>query len=46
MKGMEVVIAPSMVKGEVRSVEKHHQVMPQAVPGDNIGFCVRGLSVK
>jgi elongation factor 1-alpha len=43
---MEVVIAPSMVKGEVRSVEKHHQILPQAGPGDNIGFCIKGITVK
>jgi len=44
--GMEVVIAPTMVKGEVRSVEKHHIILPQAGPGDNIGFCVKGVTVK
>jgi elongation factor 1-alpha len=43
---MEVVIAPSMVKGEVRSVEKHHVILPQAGPGENIGFCVKSVTVK
>jgi len=39
-----VVFEPSGVKGEVKSIEMHHQSIPQAVPGDNIGFNVRGIS--
>jgi len=39
-----VVFEPSGVKGEVKSIEMHHQSIPQAMPGDNIGFNVRGIS--
>jgi elongation factor 1-alpha len=39
-----VVFEPSGVKGEVKSIEMHHQQIPQAMPGDNIGFNVRGIS--
>jgi elongation factor 1-alpha len=39
-----VVFEPSGVKGEVKSIEMHHQSVPQALPGDNIGFNVRGVS--
>ncbi len=34
------------VKGEVKSIEMHHEGMPQAEPGDNIGFNVRGFGKK
>jgi elongation factor 1-alpha len=39
-----VVFEPSGVKGEVKSIEMHHQQIPQAMPGDNVGFNVRGIS--
>src|SRR2546422_1056065 len=29
--------------GEVKSIEMHHEQIAQAVPGDNIGFNVRGI---
>ncbi len=35
---------PHGVSGEVRSIEMHHEQIQRAVPGDNIGFSVRGLS--
>jgi elongation factor 1-alpha len=44
--GMQVVFAPAGVTSEVKSVEMHHQQMPEAVPGDNIGFNVTKVSVK
>ena len=31
------------MEGEVKSVEMHHQEMDEAVPGDNVGFNVRGV---
>ncbi|MEM2907752.1 MAG: translation elongation factor EF-1 subunit alpha [Candidatus Hadarchaeales archaeon] len=42
--GDVVVFEPSGVSGEVRSIEMHHQPLQQAVPGDNIGFNVRGIA--
>jgi len=44
--GMTVVFAPPMVSTEVKSVEMHHTAMEQAVPGDNVGFNVKNVSVK
>jgi elongation factor 1-alpha len=44
--GMIVTFAPAMVTTEVKSVEMHHETLPQAVPGDNVGFNVKNVSVK
>jgi len=43
-EGDTVVFMPPNVKGEVKSIETHHQRIPKAEPGDNIGFNVRGIS--
>jgi elongation factor 1-alpha len=42
--GDTVVFEPAGVKGEVKSIEMHHETIPQAEPGDNIGFNVRGVA--
>jgi len=44
--GMVVTFAPSMVTTEVKSIEMHHESLPQATPGDNVGFNVKNVSVK
>eukprot|EP00803_Ostreobium_quekettii_P006034 evm.model.scf_480EXC.3 EVM.evm.TU.scf_480EXC.3 scf_480EXC:18799-21746(-) len=44
--GMVVTFAPSGLTTEVKSVEMHHEALPQAVPGDNVGFNVKNVSVK
>merc|ERR1711963_1089676 len=44
--GMVVTFAPIAVTTEVKSVEMHHESMPEAVPGDNVGFNVKNVSVK
>merc|ERR1712137_90334 len=44
--GMVVVFAPTGLSTEVKSVEMHHESMPQAEPGDNVGFNVKNVSVK
>merc|ERR1719155_352751 len=44
--GMVVTMAPVQISTEVKSVEMHHEVLPQAVPGDNVGFNVKNVSVK
>jgi len=31
---------------EVKSVEMHHEALLEAIPGDNVGFNVKGLSIK
>lgn len=42
-KGDQVVFMPSGASGEVKSIEMHHEEIPQAIPGDNIGWSVRGI---
>ncbi len=42
-KGETVVFNPSGASGEVKSIEMHHEEVDQAVPGDNIGWNVRGI---
>jgi len=40
----KVMFEPSHKVGEVKSIEMHHEVLPQALPGDNVGFNVRGIA--
>ncbi len=42
-QGENVIFEPSGASGEVKSIEEHHENMPSAEPGDNIGFNVRGV---
>ena len=41
--GDMVSFQPSDVGGEVKSIEMHHEEVPEAGPGDNVGFNVRGI---
>jgi elongation factor 1-alpha len=41
--GMKVVFQPSGAAGELKSIEMHHQEVPAAKAGDNVGFNVRGV---
>merc|ERR1712135_232 len=34
------------ITNEVKSVEMHHQALEEALPGDNVGFNVKNVSVK
>lgn len=43
-EGDSIIILPSNVKAEVKSIEMHHTKIPKAEPGDNVGFNVRGIS--
>ncbi len=43
-KGDTVIFMPPKIKGEVKSIEMHHEEIPEAKAGDNIGFNVRGVS--
>jgi elongation factor 1-alpha len=42
--GDTLVFEPSGKTGEVKSIEMHHESIPKAEPGDNIGFNVRGIA--
>jgi len=44
--GMVCTFAPSNVTTEVKSVEMHHETLTEGVPGDNVGFNVKNVSVK
>ncbi|XP_013783732.1 elongation factor 1-alpha [Limulus polyphemus] len=44
--GTVVTFAPAMITTEVKSVEMHHESLSEAVPGDNVGFNVKNVSVK
>jgi len=46
----KIIVVPGRegkgVKGEVKSIEMHHEQITEAIPGDNIGFSVRGIGKK
>lgn len=48
--GQKVIILPGRsgkgVPGEVRTVEMHHEQMPQGEAGDNVGINIRGVGKK
>merc|ERR1711974_491259 len=44
--GVVVVFAPAGLTTEVKSVEMHHEALTEALPGDNVGFNVKNVSVK
>ncbi len=41
--GDKVTFMPANATGEVKSIEEHHEEVPKAEPGDNVGFNVRGV---
>ncbi len=45
-KNDKIIFEPAGVAGEVKSIEMHHEEVPEAFPGDNIGWNVRGVSKK
>ena len=45
-KNDKIIFEPAGVLGEVKSIEMHHEEVPEAYPGDNIGWNVRGVSKK
>jgi len=44
--GVNVQFAPVGLTTECKSVEMHHEVLDQAIPGDNVGFNIKNVSVK
>jgi len=44
--GIHAQFAPTGLVAEIKSVEMHHESLPQAVPGDNVGFNVKNVFVK
>jgi elongation factor 1-alpha len=44
--GQQVTFMPPNKTGEVKSIEMHHEILKQAIPGDNVGFNIRGIERK
>jgi elongation factor 1-alpha len=48
--GDKVTVVPARdgkgVSGECKTIEMHHEQIQEAIPGDNIGFSVRGIGKK
>jgi len=48
--GQKVVVLPGRtgkgVAGEIKTIEMHHEAMPEALAGDNVGVNVRGVGKK
>jgi elongation factor 1-alpha len=44
--GMVVTFAPGGITTECKTVEMHHTNLEEAIPGDNVGFNIKGISVK
>nr|XP_019960196.1 PREDICTED: elongation factor 1-alpha-like [Paralichthys olivaceus] len=44
--GMIVTFAPPNLTTEVKTVEMHHESLAEAIPGDNVGFNVKNVSIK
>jgi elongation factor 1-alpha len=44
--GDVVTIAPCNITTEVKSVEMHHTALKEALPGDNVGFNIKNISVN
>ncbi|HLC55377.1 MAG TPA: translation elongation factor EF-1 subunit alpha [Candidatus Nanoarchaeia archaeon] len=46
----KVIIVPARdgkgIKGEVKTIEMHHESISEALPGDNVGFTVKGIQMK
>jgi elongation factor 1-alpha len=40
--GDKVIFLPSGASGEIKSIEMHHKALDKAVPGDNVGFSLKG----
>merc|ERR1711890_99182 len=44
--GVIVTFSPVQLTTEVKSVEMHHESLTEALPGDNVGFNIKNVSVK
>ena len=48
--GQKVIILPGRsgrgIAGEIKTVEMHHEALPQAIAGDNVGVNIRGVGKK
>lgn len=42
----QIIVMPEGLTGEIKSIEMHHQQLQQAIPGDNVGFVIKGIDKK
>ncbi len=42
----KIILMPSGITGEIKTIETHHQQLESAQAGDNIGFNLRGVEKK
>jgi len=42
--GMMVTFSPGGLTSEVKSIERHHQLIQEAYPGDSVGFNVKSIT--
>jgi len=49
-QGMKVKVLPGRtgegIEGEVKTIEMHHETLPEALAGDNVGINIRGVGKK
>jgi len=48
--GQKVIVLPGRtgkgIGGEVKTIEMHHETLPEAIAGDNVGINIRGVGKK
>ena len=44
--GTSIKFAPSNIITECKDVEMHHEKLEEALPGDNVGFNIKNVSIK
>ena len=44
--GMSIKFAPGDIVTDCKDVEMHHEKLEQALPGDNVGFNIKNVSIK
>ena len=48
--GQKVIVLPGRtgkgVEGEIKTIEMHHETLPEALAGDNVGINIRGVGKK
>ena len=48
--GMKIKVLPGRtgtgIDGEIKSIEAHHETLPEALAGDNVGVNIRGIGKK
>ena len=43
---MHIHFAPTGINAECKTIEMHHEHLKEALPGDNVGFNVKGVAAS